>query len=395
MNTNLAVIEASTKLNRLLKYISDDTPLLNISWSSLSFSDFLNIKFFDQVILLNITPDWLFQNDQIVVKNKLKDFSQCILFYSRTDLNTVVQDFINILIRENNNVTGCFELESSTKNYFLIRNYLFQIVKTKNEQNQMKAQLLRMNNQIGEVTHFLNKELLKIKKIHEKVYPSKLTSFRGFKITSKFEAGISSGGEFFDTIKSQNKLLIMMSSCDSYLKSTAILSLFVTLKENKKFDPNLLANFVKEIESQFYQLSTSSSSVKNNALFLMTIDLAKLKVSGYNFGEYTLLRGPGDTHVIGRRLPISYSLMDKAYFEIDLTRGNRLMIISPGLKSNWQRFNMEIPIDIFINDHLDIPGSELINELFYQIKKNIGDDFLERDSSALLVEVEKNAIAEV
>jgi hypothetical protein len=97
----------------------------------------------------------------------------------------------------------------------------------------------------------------------------------------------------------------------------------------------------------------------------------------------------------GRKIPISHSLTQRAFFSFNLDRGMKLLITSPGLKKNWTKLKKDVDLDIFSSDHLFVPSAELINEIFYQIKREVGDDFLELDSSALLLEVDKHAIAQV
>ncbi len=391
MYSNILVVEANQRLREKLRDFLENTPLVQ----ELDINQFYDCHYFDRIVLININTSWLFSQNQKKLLDFISRFKECIFFYSKTDMNSSLQNYINLSIEKNINIIGCFEIESINKNHFLLRNFLNNIIFKKEQSKMMKSQLLRVSNQVEEVTNFLNKELLKIKKVHDKIYPPRLTDFKGLKLASKFEAGISSGGEFFDTIKVQNKLLIMMSSCDSYLKSTSILSLFSALKERSSFDDNLLRNLVKEVESQFLQLSDSQSSYKANGLLLMVIDTKKLHMWGYTFGQFQIIRSEVEQSILENNSPISFSYLDKVYFESSLIRGEKMYITSPGLKSNWDRFKKDISLKMFVSDHIFIPGNELINEIFYQVKKEVGDDFLERDSSALLLEVSKNAISQV
>jgi hypothetical protein len=78
----------------------------------------------------------------------------------------------------------------------------------------------------------------------------------------------------------------------------------------------------------------------------------------------------------GRKIPISHSLTQRAFFSFNLDRGMKLLITSPGLKKNWTKLKKDVDLDIFSSDHLFVPSAELVNEIFYQIKREVGDDFL-------------------
>jgi hypothetical protein len=395
MSSHLLVVEPSERLSRLIRYISDEQNIASFSHTNIKGREFSHIRSFEQPVLIDVNSQWIFEQNQEKLREHIKRFETALIFYSKTDANKEVENYVTSLVRKSPNIVGVYELGHVSKNYFQLRNQVFHLIRENTNKHLMKSQLLRFGNQMNEVTKFLNKELLKIKKIHEKVFPTKLSSFKGLKLTSKFEAGISSGGEFFDVVKTGGQVLIMMSSCDSYLKSTSILSLFSAIKERKKIDNSLLLNLIKETESQFYKLSESTASLKKNGILLLQLDLTKLQAKGYIFGEFTINRGDKHALIKGRKIPISHSLTERAFFSFNLDRGMKLLITSPGLKKNWTKLKKDVDLDIFSSDHLFVPSAELINEIFYQIKREVGDDFLELDSSALLLEVDKHAIAQV
>ncbi len=392
MSSNILMIEAEKKL---IDFVRDLSIGSETEIKFLQISDFYMESKRYEVAFAFLEPKWLEKEDLDKLFSHIKNLKNCVLFYSKEKSNNMLEKIIMSMIKNCPNITGCFNIDNSFKNPFLLRNFISNLISQMDESIKLKSQVIRLNNEVNEITTFLNKELLKIKKVHEQVFPQSSSGFKGLNVLSKFEAGISSGGEFFDIIKNGSKVLIMMSSCDSYLKSTSILSLFSALKDKKVFDDNILINFIKEIESQFIQLSDVKSSLLNNSLLLLVLDTKRLEAAGYCFGPFQLIRSHPEMSIKGNKVNISYSSLKKASFYTKLIRGEKIFVISPGLINNWRKLKKEVSLDLFISDHLFIPGQEIINEVFYQVKKDTQDDFLDYDSSALLLEVSKNAISQV
>src|SRR5690606_26480195 len=72
-------------------------------------------------------------------------------------------------------------------------------------------------------------ELHRLKRLHERLVPLRGEKLKGVSIHSKFAAGESAGGEFFDTVARERELLILMASSRSYIASSAILGHFEDL----------------------------------------------------------------------------------------------------------------------------------------------------------------------
>jgi hypothetical protein len=49
----------------------------------------------------------------------------------------------------------------------------------------------------------------------------------------------------------------------------------------------------------------------------------------------------------------------------------------------------------FIESQKSLPGSELLMELFFQLKKESSGDFLAKDATAVMMEVHRHAIQQV
>ena len=88
-----------------------------------------------------------------------------------------------------------------------------------------------LGEEIGQILTKVEKEMIRVKKIHSHIMPKRAHHFKNLIIESKFASGEAPGGEFFDVFESSNKTLIFLTSSNSYLTSTLTLSSFNELKD--------------------------------------------------------------------------------------------------------------------------------------------------------------------
>ena len=231
--------------------------------------------------------------------------------------------------------------------------------------------------------------LEKIKKIHHYMLPLREENFKGIKIKSKYVAGTKSGGEFLDILRKDNQILLFLTFCSSYKDSSIIFSSFEKLRNSENFSFQSIRKFVISFIEQID--ANNQKSEKNIQLFLMGIDCLNLKAYGYSFGE-TKIISHTQKLLPGNELILNKNVLDKAKFEFAFTKEERSIIISPGLKKNYQSFLGEKAIYQIIREKKENSVTDMAFEVFYMLKKNRDDDFLEYDGSLLTVEIEKNVI---
>lgn len=258
----------------------------------------------------------------------------------------------------------------------------------------LKSSLIKLNTEMDNVVSNVELELLRIKKLYERSAPKRFDYLKGLTYISKYAAGESSGGEFFDAIKVDSKLLVLMSSCDSYLTSSCILNLFANLKDEASLDKSIINSFVEEVVNEVNVLSDGGKEEIDCNLLVCMLDFKSFEISGNIFGSFDVCSSNSKHIYKGNTLKINKKNIEKSLFEMHLQRKERLLLMSPGFKINWGSGKQEINLDEVISDE-DIKPNDLLDELFFQMKKDVKSGFLKHDASAIMLEVDQNVMLEI
>ncbi|MBH46694.1 MAG: hypothetical protein CME71_00830 [Halobacteriovorax sp.] len=234
-------------------------------------------------------------------------------------------------------------------------------------------------------------ELHRIKKLHERLVPLRGEKIKGLSIHSKFAAGESAGGEFFDTVSMEREVLILMASSNSYVASSAILGHFEELRSKKSCTDEVLEAFIAALSYELKKLQNADVE-----LLLLSLDTNTMEVRGYNFGGATIWRN-GSTVNRANELELNPNFVEKARVEFKLGRGEPILLRSSGYAKNLKgtQHESDEKWGDFLKGMEKKSTHEKMGELFYLLKKEQTRDFLKTDASAILIEVDKNAILQV
>ncbi len=262
-------------------------------------------------------------------------------------------------------------------------------------QRQSLLRLAGLGQELDQLTEQTKKEITKIKQLHEKIIPVRHELHKGLTIHSKYAAGSSGGGEFFDFHHQNGEFIFLLSSSTSYLMTSAIITRLEVLKAEGLSTPNIHQLMVGILDDAA-QLEVKPRG-KRNALDLTVIhvDLKRMILTGHTFGDGMIVSKDNFQQHIPRDLPRCSQFIDKASFNFPLKRGEKLVFLSAGVHYNCQGELAGLPTSKFIQQSLDSTPKELLNELFFQLKKDMQGDFLDYDASAISIEVDKNAIFQI
>jgi hypothetical protein len=237
-------------------------------------------------------------------------------------------------------------------------------------------------------------QLEHIKAFHEQITPRRHSTMKGLDIVSKYSVGQSAGGDFFDVIQKDNQVLFFLSSSPSYVLSGSILGIFTQLRKNDHFNAALLEEFISAIEEQRKQLGIDEEGTHSVSLFLALLDLKTFKISGFNFGGSRMISG--EHLLVGSNdLPPARAFMDDAQFNTRLERGSKILLVSKGVKENTGDLLEGRPLIDYVRDEFSKRSYDIINNLFYQMKRVSSGGRLEHDASAIIIEVAANVIYKV
>ena len=230
-------------------------------------------------------------------------------------------------------------------------------------------------------------QLQRVKGLHEKVVPVRNESVRGLQINSRFCAGTSSGGEFFDFFKLGSSLWLFSINASSYITIGSFLSLI----DNWKTNTGLTKEHVLQVlESQ----KKDFSGLGDMSFFVAKIDLSSFDMDVINIGSHELI---GKEKIIISRNDQSYpdNMVEIKESHYKLDRGEQLVLLSPGFFKNSSEMIGTSNYYQFIKTNWSA-GSDIIQELTFQSKKKYNDlDFMPFDQTILTIGVDKNAIAKI
>lgn len=236
-------------------------------------------------------------------------------------------------------------------------------------------------------------ELERIKKIHKKIVPVREEKLKNLYICSKFSAGLSSGSEFFDMIKNEEEIVIVLSSFKSYLGTSIILKNLESIRDASSINEELIEDFLEEIANDCRDVDIIDSENHESFQFdLLHVNLNKMCLVVYHFGKSQALLN--DTFLFRKNeLIVNENNFEISKIKSSFSHGDRFYYISPGATS--ELLSSKVDIRDIINKCGDVSITETLNECMYHLKKNSVNDFLKHDSSLLFLEVSKNAIIEI
>ncbi|OUR96124.1 hypothetical protein A9Q84_07105 [Halobacteriovorax marinus] len=218
-------------------------------------------------------------------------------------------------------------------------------------------------------------ELKRLKEVHEKLVPIREEKFKGLSATSKFGAGESAGGEFFDILSNDREVLLLLARSRSYLVSSMIMSGFDELRSAKHFSDELVNNFLSKVQSDVDSSKVNESKRKLDILFLR-VDLKTMKARTWKSGDSILLN---DSQLVSES-------------EFTIERGEKLMILSSGLVENQPGKTELVSKSV---EKRSKSCRDILDEVFYTLKREKNGMFFSHDATMIIFEVDKNAILQI
>jgi len=248
---------------------------------------------------------------------------------------------------------------------------------------------------LGKVLEQSLLELQRVKKLHEKVVPIRQEKIKGVTLFSKFAAGFSSGGEFFDLKKSDKEIVIMLTSTKSYVTSSMVLGHFEEFQKNGDSSIEGIEDFLEELINECRPLDLiNRDDYKLLQLDIIRLDLRTYEYEGFHFGKGCYF-SDGVKKISSNKLSINENSFEDAYFHGVLKRGQKLIYVSPGAFQNYEDKQQEDQIGRVIVEQFKNGAREILNEAFFQLKKDNEEDFLKYDASIIYLEVDPNAFIQV
>lgn len=276
-------------------------------------------------------------------------------------------------------IIGAFSLPMPELRWNILSNQLQFFWTMIQEQKQLQKHMSDFSEELNQVLLNAESEMGRAKKIHEALVPKRSEEIKGVQFFNKYASGEGSGGEFYDLIQGQGKVYQVLVSSESYLISSSLIGLLNQHKQ-KNFDPK---SFLQEAQADIATINGSKKKIAKVDLMVLELDLSQLTlmVWGDNNAElYNQSKG---------------KIEIQSNQAIPLERGEKLIVFSSGFLFNWIESKKKQDIYAFIKNHQGLNQHELLTELFFQIRQDGESEFLKKDATVVMMEVNRHGIHQV
>ena len=276
-------------------------------------------------------------------------------------------------------IIGAFSLPMTELRWNILSNQLQFFWTMIQEQKQLQKHMVEFSDELNQVLLNAESEMGRAKKIHEALVPKRSEEIKGVQFFNKYASGEGSGGEFYDLIQGQGKVYQVLVSSESYLISSSLIGLLNQHKQ-KNFDPQ---NFLQEAEADIATINGSKKKVAKVGVTVLELDLSQLTL---------LVWGQNNTELYSQSKGKIEVSTDRP---IPLERGEKLIVFSSGFLFNWMESKKKQDIYAFIKNHQGLNPHELLTEFFFQVRQDGDSEFLKKDATVVMMEVNRHGMHQV
>jgi hypothetical protein len=253
----------------------------------------------------------------------------------------------------------------SNKGMGVITKEAFDLM-NKNESRKLEL-LKKVGKNVDQLGSSVAQNISRYKKLYERLSPLRKEQFRNTFINFKYAAGISSGGEFFDYHDlGENRVILFHSCSNSYVFSSIALENFDKWK-SRLGEKEQIQRFID------LQLEEAKKINSEAVISLFYIDTRAQNITFYSNKKQELYKN---------RDAIALELAgENEGQQLHLKLHERLVFLSSGVYKNVPEIQGALPA------LLQKKTIDLMPEIFFQLKKNDIDDFLNSDASVIVFEI--------
>ena len=344
----------------------------------------LDLNSFNQLPLQRRADFLLVDTQSLLNKlDKLEEFKTVantfagILFFHETN-NTKALEWVGQQAAFQNKIIGQHELPMSPVQWNILSNQMNFLWTLLQEQKALQNHMIQFSQELDQVLQSAETEMTKARKIHEVLVPKRSDEIKGIHFLNRYAAGEGGGGEFYDLIQSGTHIYQILVTSQSYLISSAIIGL---MNQHRQKDFNVEA-FLKDALAEIDTINSSKKKKSEVELHIIEIDTTNLSLKVIHSGNSLLYS-------------FNYGLIPQNRGDLHrLERGEKVLLLSPGFVHNWKESQLQ-ELSKYLNDHHELSSSEILIELFYEIKKCQKGEFLTKDSTVVMMEVNRHGMHKI
>mgnify|MGYP003390309601 FL=1 len=329
-------------------------------------------------------------NDELLAR--LNTFSAIVAFMP-TQASSQTQDYLLKLADATDKVVATYDMTPNSQSLSQLRSLLLMFWRQSLERERFKEQMVRFSQEMDELIRSAHQDIHKAKKIHEDVVPKRMEELKGITLFSKYAVGEGAGSEYFDVIRGAFHTHLVFLHTNSYLASSCLMGLLNKFKDAPEgLDVDL---FLQEASMEIKALNAHKKKPIAVELLLMRMEHGNFKCDGVSFGSFELFSQNNGFIPKGTVKEFNIDKIDRARFSLQLDKGEKVVVFSPGFIFNWDEKQQGMTREAFIEANPRLTCPELLMEFFFRLKKQSSGDFLSKDATAVMMEVSRHAIKQV
>jgi hypothetical protein len=285
-------------------------------------------------------------------------------------------------------IVGEYSLPMPQLNWTMLSNQLQFFWNLIEEQRNLQKHISQFSLELDQVLQTAEWEMTKAKKIHEVLIPRRSDEIKGVRFHNKYAAGEGGSGEFYDLHHTGHQVFQIFVSSQSYLISSALMGILNSHKTKDFQARAFLADAINEINN----INGAKKKKSEVDILILETDLNELRIRPYGWTRAEVLSFQKGRIDLGLGNIPGSELVGNDYA---LSKDERLSVISPGFISNWQEAGTKTDILQFIQNHQGLALPDLLMELFFQIKKIKNTEFLSKDATVVMMEVNRHGIHQI
>ncbi len=310
-------------------------------------------------------------------KTTFNTFLGVIFFHDQK--NQKAQDWVQDQAAFLTRIVGEYSLPMPQLQWTMLSNQLQFFWGLMEDQRQLQKHLVQFSQELDQVLQTAESEMARAKKIHEILIPKRSDEIKGVMFYNKYATGDGGGGEFYDLLQTPHKVYQIMVASQSYLISSSIMGILNAHKE-KDFDPKA---FLQDARDEVATINSAKKKKSEVELSVLELDLSHLTLKAHGSDKlefHSQIKG-----AVKIRPDESYHL----------TKGEKFIVFSPGFIFNWKEAKIRQDIHAFVKSQETSVLPELLTELFYQLRLDKESDFLKKDATVYMMEVNRHGIHQV
>lgn len=274
-------------------------------------------------------------------------------------------------------IIGAYALPMPQLEWTMLSNQLQFLWTMITEQKSLQKHIVKFSQELDVALQGAELEMIKAKKIHEVLIPKRSDEIKGITFLNKYGAGDGGGGEFYDLIHSGNKIFQVLITSQSYLISSALMGV-LNLHKQKEFSAE---DFMADAKAEVQSINGAKKKASEVDISVLELDASQLKLKLHGSGRaefYSYLNGKIDI---------------KSPYQ--LVKGEKIIVFSSGFIFNWKEGRIKQELYSFLNNHHQLTQNDLMMELFLQLSLVKETEFLSKDATVVMMEVNRHGIHQI